>query len=339
MGVQVRRAVVDDRLRARVVGAAPLLYAEGADAALDRPAHVRAASGIVRVGRQLVVVQDDANFLAVIDPASGRVSAVTLPAGPDGRRQFDDVRGTKHLKLDLECAVVVPRTPDGPVLLAFGSGSTEMRERIVVVRGAETGEPVVRVVHAPALYTALRAETAFVGSELNVEGAVWVDGAIRLFNRGNGAPRGGMMPVDATCDVRWDVLSRYLADAEVASEFTLDNVTRYDLGAVDGCRLTFTDAAAVGGAVMFAATAEDSPDAVRDGPVAGSAIGVVAADGSVRLALVTGPEGERLTEKVEGICPDPDDATRLLAVVDRDDPAVPSELLTLELSGDWRERS
>jgi hypothetical protein len=335
MGVEVRTAVVDEGLRARVVGATPLLYADGADAGLDRPAHVRATSGLVRVGRRLVAIQDDASFLAVIDPAAMRVSSITLPAGPDGKRQFDDVRGNKHLKMDLECAVVIPESADGPVLVAFGSGSTPMRERIVVVRGMERDEPIVSVVHAPALYSALRAEVTFAGSELNVEGAAWVGGAIRLFNRGNGAPRDGLLPVDATCDIRWDPLRRYLADPASTPSFDLAGVTRYDLGSVDGCRLTFTDAAAVADVVMFAATAEDSPDAVRDGPVAGSAIGVIGADGSVRLALVTGPKGERLMEKVEGICPDPANPARLLAVVDRDDPAVPSELVEMELSGGW----
>ena len=34
---------------ARIIRSVPLLYADGADASLDRPAHVRSASGLTRV--------------------------------------------------------------------------------------------------------------------------------------------------------------------------------------------------------------------------------------------------------------------------------------------------
>ena len=42
---------------------------------------------------------------------------------------FDDVRGNKKLKLDLEACIVLP---DGR-LVAFGSGSSPQREKIVTV--------------------------------------------------------------------------------------------------------------------------------------------------------------------------------------------------------------
>lgn len=122
----------DDAVRATIVRRLPLRYADGADPALDRPAHVRAGSALARVGRRLVVVQDDAHFLALVRPRDGHAAAVTLPAGPDGRRLFDASRGTKRHKLDLEACVALPG-PDGTTrLLVVGSGSTPVRERIVV---------------------------------------------------------------------------------------------------------------------------------------------------------------------------------------------------------------
>ena len=69
---------------ARVVARAPLLYERGPDAALDRPAHMRAGSALVALpDARLAVIQDDACFLAVIDP--GRAFVITDrddPAAP-----------------------------------------------------------------------------------------------------------------------------------------------------------------------------------------------------------------------------------------------------------------
>jgi hypothetical protein len=335
MPVEPRRAVRDARLSARVVRSTPLLYVDGADAALDRPAHVRSASGLVRVDGRLVAIQDDASFIAVIDPRTLRATALTLPAGADGRRQFDDGRGNKHLKLDLEACTVAPDDDGGQVLVAFGSGSLGPRECVVLARGFGGRDPLATLIPAPALYAALRACGEFSGSEMNVEGAACLDGAIRLFNRGNGAPVDGRMPVDATCDVDWSELRAHLAAPYRQPVPAIRRVTRYHLGDIGGCPLTFTDAAERGADVLFSAAAEDSPDAVRDGPVAGSALGIIAADGTVRTALVQGEDGAPLLEKVEGVWPDPADPARVLAVVDRDDPAAPSLLLEITLGGPW----
>src|SRR5690606_19389198 len=104
-----------------------LLYAQGADPALDRPAHVRAGSGLAWLGPRLVVVQDDASFLALLDAPDAPVSAVALDHVAHGRRQFDDQRGNKKSKLDLEaCTVVCGRGDER--MIAWGSGSLPIRE-------------------------------------------------------------------------------------------------------------------------------------------------------------------------------------------------------------------
>ena len=71
----------DMALMAHVIGSRPLRYTAGADSAIDRPAHVRAGSSLAQLGGCLVVVQDDANFIAIIDPHTWQVRAVPLPAG------------------------------------------------------------------------------------------------------------------------------------------------------------------------------------------------------------------------------------------------------------------
>jgi hypothetical protein len=322
----------DPALTARVVRTTPLLYAEGADPGQDRPAHVRAGSGVAWVGDRLAVVQDDAAFLALVDPVTADVRAVALEAAEGGVRQFDDERGNKHLKADLEACVTVPHE-GAEVLLAFGSGSTPVRERILVARWLETDDPSVKLVDARSLYTLLRAERRFSGSEMNVEGAALVGSMVRLFNRGNGAARDGRLPVDASCDLPLAALLAYLADPS-GSPPPLSNVVQHDLDAIDTLRLGFTDAAARAGTVYFSAAAEDSPDATRDGRVAGSVLGYLDEHGG-RWTLLQDAAGAPFEGKVEGIAFWRDRPDRLWAVVDADDPHRPADLCEIELSGDW----
>lgn len=331
------RARLEPSLAARVVRRRPLLYRRGADAALDRPLHVRAGSALARIGpRALAVVQDDASFVALVDLARGAVDDLPLPS-PSGVRQFDDLRGNKDDKLDLEAAVYV----EGRALVvAFGSGSSPRRERVVLVRGVgdgAAGPPSVDVVDAPELYAMMRADRTFSGSELNVEGSAADGDDIVFFQRGNGSGDA----VDATARVAAGALVDWLAARARGAGGApppLTTVVPWELGATDaGTRLTFTDGARPPrGALAFLACAEASPDATRDGPVSGVVIGRL--DDRARrcaLAVVLDEHGAPLLDKAEGLAFDPDDARRAWAVVDKDDPACPSELLDLALGDGW----
>lgn len=335
------RARLEPSLGARVVKRTPLLYDRGADAGLDRPAHVRAGSALVRLDtHSLAVVQDDASFLAVLDgvgPANVKLSVrdVALPAA-DGVRLFDDGRGNKAHKLDLEACLAVDGE-GGPLLVAFGSGSTDRRERVVLIDGARSPEPRVTVVEAPALYAALRGNAQLAGSELNIEGAALSGDDILFFNRGNGAPTATQAAVDATARFDRDALLAYLRGGPACPP--LREVVPWDLGNVLGTRLTFTDGAALrDGWTGFLACAEASPDATRDGPVNGVSIGRL--DDVRRVAEIAPLEDEHgapLTDKAEGLAfaAPGDDPRRAWLVIDRDDPGSPAELLELRLGDGW----
>lgn len=329
----IRTALEDSRLSAIVHHRVPLLYAEGADPGTDRPAHVRAASGLVRVNDRIALIQDDASFVALIDPASGHAQAIPLPTGEDGIRQFDRTRGNKKHKLDLEACVAVVLHGD-PALLAFGSGSKPRREVVAVVRFRKRG-PEVGVVALPAFYAALRREQAFAGSELNVEAAIVVDDTLRLFSRGNGKTIGELSAVNASCDVSLASFMAHLEAPDVVASPTPANIVGYDLGTLAGVKLGFTDATVVGEATYYSAAAEASPDAIEDGGVTGSAIGVIDRAGAARWCAVTETSGSPFTGKIEGILMASPGSVRLLAVIDMDDPGIPSELCTIELAGPW----
>ena len=321
------------RLRARIARRTPLTYRDGADPTLDRPAHVRAASALAWVGDRLVILQDDANFLALANRRGAEVESVPMPRGPDERRLFDDVLGNKRHKLDLESCLVFGDGRDA-TLVAFGSGSTPARERILVARGLTGPAPSIDLIPASRFYEVLRDAGDFAGSELNIEGAVLARNAeLRLFARGNGAARNGREPVNATCTIDWAALWAHIHDATLPPPEP-QSVRQFDLGAIDGIPLGFTDAIRWGSGVMFAAAAEASPDAVRDGPVAGSAIGLIAGDGSACCAILLDEDGAPFRGKVEGLA-EGADASFVYAVADEDDPGRPSELCVIALEGDW----
>lgn len=329
-------AIADPRLAAVVVSRVPLRYRDGADPSLDRPAHVRAGSSLAWVPGGIALVQDDANFIAVADPRDGGLAHyVTLPAGVAGRRQFGDRDGNKGDKLDLEACVSL-HDGRGALLLALGSGSTSRREHVALVRGWESDRPSVTMCHAAALYAALRAASAFSGSELNVEGAVFLDNRLRLFGRGNGERRGDVLPVNATCDLAWPALLAYLEAPARTEPPAPAAIVRYALGALGGVAAGFTDAAVRrDGTILFTMTAEDSPDAVRDGRVTGSALGVIDRSGAARWAAITDGSGALAAAKVEGVLPAPGRDDRAYIVVDSDDPDEASLLCEVALRGDW----
>jgi hypothetical protein len=332
--IRVRRAQLAPGRIARIVARRGLYYRDGADAALDRPAHVRAASGIAWLGERLALVQDDAHFVALVSPESGAAEAIPLPADAQGRRLFDDTRGTKHLKLDLEACFAVHEVGTS-TLVALGSGSQPAREKIAVLsydHGSHAAT-ALRVLDASSLYRLLRETVAFSGSELNLEGALHRGDTVLLFQRGNGAARDGRLPLNAVAELAWPAFARYLESDGRGELPALDTITQYDLGNALHVPYTFTDATlAPDGKVVFLASAEDSSSTVEDGAVHGTYVGELARDGSALLTPLLDEQGRPARIKAEGIALDPGDPARAWLVVDMDDPALASELLEVRLA-------
>jgi len=275
------------------------------------PEYARSASGIAAWAEGWAVVQDDANFLAWV--SGTEVRSLSLPLR-NGHSLFGATTGGKLNKFDLEA---VANIAGGLVL--FGSGSTSNREVVLSVEGDPSGFSA-RECSAAEWYLQLR--TA-IGSELNIEGVcIWRD-QLWLAHRGNGAGRHTdvLFCVDSRSFYRW------LGGGPLPD---LLRCLPVNLGNIDGVRLTITDLHG-GDLLYFVAAAEDSPDAILDGPLVGAAIG--AFDGEnvrwVRIFEAGGPS----VNKFEGIAQDNEDPHRFWLVNDADDPAVPSSLFLLEVSG------
>lgn len=300
----------------------PLVF-PAADAELDLPGHVRAGSALRRWRERVVVVQDDVNALALLDETTGIMSALTLPAGADGRRTFGNALGNKARKMDLEACVVLP---DGR-LVALGSGSTPEREHVVVL----TGDADVRVHDGRDFYAHLRSRTDFAGSELNIEGAAITQGVLKLLQRGNGAPKHGLEPQNSIGDLNLDGFVAWLDGGKPPA---LEAVLPVELGQLGGVRLGFTDAAVVpDGRLVFLAGAEASPDTFHDGTVLGCRFGIL--DGhAIHMTDIVDVAGVLAPLKLEGIdwraARDPG-VWEFTVVADMDAPDSPAVLGTLHV--------
>jgi hypothetical protein len=320
----VLRATLDSKSKAMLDELVPLEYEHAVLGNSGLPAHVRAASALRRLAHRLVIVQDDVDALAVRD-AAGAVRPVLLPARPSGRRVFGDAAGNKHEKLDLEACVALA---DGR-LIAFGSGSMPVRERLVVWHEAAAAPAIVA---ADALYAELRGAVADGDTRLNLEGAVVAGERLVLFHRGNDAPRSSATHVNAIAELSLedfvDWLDRGAAPPRVVK------VTRVDLGAVRGVPFGFTDAVAVeADLIVVLACAEDSACAISDGPVLGARVGVLDERG-LRMADIYERDGAPTRLKLEGIERRAGSDSEFDVVADTDRPDAPAQLG--RLGWEWR---
>ncbi|WNG43302.1 hypothetical protein F0U60_03735 [Archangium minus] len=285
-------------------------------------AHVSAASGLVRTGNWLHVVADDSLFLATFALEGGapgqllRLFPGELPLEPKAR---------KALKPDLEALCLLGAFADAPhgALLAVPSGSTPVRMKGALVPLAADGSLAgpVREVDFTSVYAQLTRELG----PLNVEGAAVSGPRLRLLNRGTGD-----QGTDAVVDLDAGRVLRTLEAGEPLQPDVVRTVRRWELGRSGNVRLSFTDAAPLpDGRIVFTAAAEDTRDAYADGAVMGSAVGVLAPDGSPMFL-----DGVDAKVKLEGV-----DARvergriHLLLVADADDPAQAAPLFETVLEG------
>lgn len=282
-------------------------------------APVRAASAVGAYRGGWLVCQDDSTLAAWWRP-DGEVERVRVFPPVEGLDLFEEASGTKHLKPDVEAACAVPGG-----LLLLGSGSTAVRTRGALLP-TDGGPP--QVLELAAAYDAVAVALGLDRALLNLEGACLVAGSdepvLRWFQRGSGAQPSGAVDLEL--------------EALLAGTAVVRGVARHlDLPAVDGVALSVTDAVALAdGTVLVSAAAEDTANPVDDGPVVATALARVDDEDGldlVRLPLVAGE-----VCKVEGLAVerDADGVLDLLAVVDADDPARPSQALRLRVELDAR---
>jgi hypothetical protein len=296
-------------LQAEVLSATVLRFDDGSP--------VRAASAVTAYEGGWLVVQDDATHGAWW--TGDAVRRVRVFPAVEGHEVFGSAEGTKHLKPDLEAGCPVP----GGVLL-LGSGSTPRRMRGARLRGPDSP---VAVADLTPVYAAVCSAMGLDPELLNLEGACVAGHSLRWFHRG--AAEVPSMSVDLPLDA---LMSCFRDVGEAAAEVPVTGLRTYDLGTAEGVALAVTDALALDdGTVLVSAAAEDTPNPYDDGPVVASALALLDDDGVRAMTRLPEVRGEVL--KIEGLAPRKirADGLEVLAVVDADDPELPSTALVLDV--------
>ena len=297
------------------------VHVEGVDELrFDDGTPVSAASGIAPLGDGWLVAQDDATHAAWCRP--GSVTPVRVLPPVEGHDRFAEAAGTKHLKPDLEVACPVEVDGTAAVLL-LGSGSSPRRMRGVLVRLADDG-PVARPGDLTPLYSEVAGVLGVALDQLNLEGASRHGATVRWFQRGNLAAR---VP-SASVAVPLDGLVAAVLGRIDPRQVPVADPHEYDLGGVGGVGLAVTDAVALpDGRTLASAAAEDTANAVDDGPVVATALALL--EGERLLAVEPVPEVGGRVHKIEGLALREVRGSEvdLVAVVDDDDPDRPSAVL------------
>lgn len=292
------------------------------------------ASGIEIIGHTAYVISDDAPFLYLLD-------AATL--APTGQIQLfeTDAFGTgripKAAKPDLESMAAVVSPTGAAGLLLCGSGSRPNREVGYYVALPAPGIPQPafgQPLDLSALYAPLRTQLP-AGAQLNIEAAATTAAELLLLQRGVGGGPAQLfaLPLAATL--------AHLLNESGAPAPAPNRVLTFQLPPIDGHSAGFSGATFVNGTLFVTASVEATADAVLDGAVLGSFIGVVNLETqTATFARLAWADGRLYRGKVEGL------AVRrtlgpgqleLLLVTDDDlggSTAVVAELrLAVELSG------
>jgi len=223
-----------------------------------RPRHLSAASGLVRVEDRLYVIADDEHQLGVFS-AEGSEPGTLLTVLPG--RLPDGALERKAAKADLEALTRLPGMMEFPhgALFALGSGSRPNREVGALIEldaWGLAGEPAIQV-NLHRLYSALRTHLP----ALNVEGAFTTAEHFCLLHRGNKRDATNAcisLPLRTALDA--------LAEGRPIMATPPLDIRPFDLGAIRGVPLCFTDGAALpDGRFVFTAVAEDTEDSYEDG--------------------------------------------------------------------------
>jgi len=257
------------------------------------------ASGVEIIGAAAYVVSDDAPLLYVLDAATlAPVSQIQLFESTE----FSTGRIPKATKPDLESMAAVLSPSGAAGLLLCGSGALPNRETgyFVGVPGASTTPEAtaprfVQRLDLSALYAQLRKHLP-PGATLNIEAAATTATELLLLQRpvsGGPALLFGL-PLSPTLAYLFEPRGPAPAPTRVLS-FMLPTLEGYVAG--------FSGATFVAGKLLVTASVEATHDAVADGAVLGSFIGIIdlAVPGTATFARLTWADGRAYLGKVEGL--------------------------------------
>ncbi|MDQ3292376.1 MAG: hypothetical protein M3Q05_13895 [Bacteroidota bacterium] len=286
------------------------------------------ASGLEVIGDKLYIIGDDSPLLYQLQANTWELTQ-TYPLLET--EHFATGRIPKSLKPDLECLTSFIFN-DITYLLAFGSGSTPMRNTGYLVKMADSPEesPFVQAISLNPLYQALQADTTVTaGGSLNLEAAATSPENLYLFQRSvNNGP-------DALLTFSLPAFMNYLQHpSHNLPEYT---VVSLQLPQINGYKAGFSGASYFDNKLFVTASVENTNDAYLDGEVLGSFAGYIPVNQNSEPTFYTARlrdgTGQFYSGKVESISilqKEENDQYQAFAITDNDNGQ--SEIFELKLT-------
>ncbi|WP_395049895.1 DUF6929 family protein [Flavobacterium sp.] len=208
---------------------------------------IGSASGLVYKDNSLFIISDNGPFLYQFDIPENKLTRI--PLVENAKENIP-----KKEKFDFESI-----TLKGNTFHIFGSGSTSKREKRITYNHvtAATEEKDLS-----KWYQKLKLATGISDEDLNIEGALFYNEKLLLFQRGNGVhSRNGIAILDGDFNENGKI------------EFI-----PIQLPKIKHVETSFTDAILVKNKIYFLATAEDTISTYEDGEILGSIIGRIDID-------------------------------------------------------------
>jgi hypothetical protein len=203
---------------------------------------ITAPSGLWYTQNVLFVISDSSHFLYQYDIAKKLL--LKFPLVKEAKENIE-----KAEKPDLESI-----TQYGNQLIMLASGSTEKRNSMFTL---DLGSDALKSQDLTALYQKLKDVGSFSDDQLNIEGAIYVNQTMLLFQRGNSKnSQNGIFII--------------LNHQEDGIRFV-----PISLPTLDDVETTFTDAILVGDTIYFLACAENTTSTYEDGEVLGTILGIM----------------------------------------------------------------
>lgn len=279
-----------------------------------QPGFLSPTSGVVKLGDRVFVVSADTSTLAEFSLANLVEPGSLLEMIPSDSNLLPETEsaGTKP-KFESLIHLSAEDIPPGGALLAVPSGTNTNHPTGVLLLLDDTGAVQnQKLVDFKSLYGILASSIP----DLNIEGSVCSAEKVYLFQRGNS--NGSRNAVIELHKDRFIDCLRYFASVE---SIALSSITDCELDVIHGCRLGFTDAAALeDGRIVFTAAAEES------GLCKGFAIGLMSKELKI-LKLKKFDKGPQ----IEGIFAESLKPPLLWMVFDKTAPETPSSLFTMIL--------
>ncbi|WP_125077639.1 DUF6929 family protein [Rufibacter latericius] len=291
---------------------------------------IPSASGIERVGDQYYVIGDDSPYLFTLD----KNFKVTKKTPLFEASSMVEGRIPKPVKPDLEAITQLTMEGGQPYLFIIGSGATEPRNTGFLIPLTRNGPDKPITINLTPLYNQLRANKAITGqAALNIEGLAADEEYVYFLQRY--APGGQNVLITYTLESMVPFLQGKGAAPKPSGikSWTLPDIAQIKTG-FSGMTT------ALGGRMLFTASAEETPNAVLDGEIYGSLVGLLQAHphntpgpAKPQVAVtITEQDGTPYKSKIESICISGQDRSDLTAVCVADNDDGFSELVVVKFS-------